>query len=373
VRSGDLGDPAGEALIGQGAGELGPRQIQHVGRAHTRRVSPIAEVNPEGMALFDREELERVEGFDRRHTEHISSTHGLRKRGWAFFAKDLCVKPLPRDPALDRLRAVLAGIPSALVCYSGGTDSALVLAVAHALLGPRAIGMTAVSPSLAPSERDEAIEVAKEIGARHELVASNEIEDERYAQNGADRCFHCKSELYRIAEKKRSEWALAVTMNGTNTDDLGDYRPGLEAAKNANVKSPLVEAGLDKAEVRRVAALLGLRVWDKPAAACLSSRLPYGTRVTRERLEQIASFEAALRGLGLRQVRVRWHGLPDDRGAFARVEVEKGELPRAFEAHEAIVAAGKRAGFLYVTLDLEGYRVGSHNAVLVGKSLRVLS
>jgi pyridinium-3,5-biscarboxylic acid mononucleotide sulfurtransferase len=280
---------------------------------------------------------------------------------------------LPKDAAFDRLRNAFGDAESVLVCYSGGTDSALVLAVAHALLGDRAVGMTAVSPSLAPSERDEAVALAKEIGARHELVASNEIEDESYAKNGADRCFHCKSELYRVAEKKQAEWGLAVTMNGTNTDDLGDYRPGLEAAKLAGVKSPLVEAGLGKAEVRRLASLLGLRVWDKPAAACLSSRLPYGTRVTRERLEQIATFEASLRSLGLRQVRVRWHGLPEDRGAFARVEVEKTELPLAFERRDAIVEAGKRAGFLYVTLDLEGYRVGSHNAVLVGKSLRVVS
>jgi pyridinium-3,5-biscarboxylic acid mononucleotide sulfurtransferase len=280
---------------------------------------------------------------------------------------------LPKDAAFDRLRNAFGDAESVLVCYSGGTDSALVLAVAHALLGDRAVGMTAVSPSLAPSERDEAVALAKEIGARHELVASNEIDDESYAKNGADRCFHCKSELYRVAEKKQAEWGLAVTMNGTNTDDLGDYRPGLEAAKLAGVKSPLVEAGLGKAEVRRLASLLGLRVWDKPAAACLSSRLPYGTRVTRERLEQIATFEASLRSLGLRQVRVRWHGLPEDRGAFARVEVEKTELPLAFERRDAIVEAGKRAGFLYVTLDLEGYRVGSHNAVLVGKSLRVVS
>lgn len=280
---------------------------------------------------------------------------------------------IPSDPAFDRLVATFDDVPSVLVCYSGGTDSALVLAVAHALRGANAVGMTAVSPSLAPSERDDAITLAREIGARHELVASSEIDDERYAQNGADRCFHCKSELYRVAEKKQAEWGLAAIMNGTNTDDLGDYRPGLEAAKNAGVRSPFVEAGLGKAEVRRLAALMGLRVWDKPAAACLSSRLPYGTRVTRERLEQIATFEASLRALGLRQVRVRWHGLPDDRGAFARVEVEKGELAAAFEQREGIVEAGKRAGFLYVTLDLEGYRVGSHNAVLAGRSLRVLA
>lgn len=284
---------------------------------------------------------------------------------------------LPDDPAITRLLQAFAGMPSVLVCYSGGTDSALVLAFAHRVLGERAVGMTAVSPSLAPSEREEAIALAKEIGARHELVDSNEIEDEAYARNGADRCFHCKSELYRIAAKKRVDWNMAYVVNGTNVDDLGDYRPGLDAAREAGVKSPLVEAGLGKAEVRRIAALLGLRVWDKPAAACLSSRLPYGTRVTRERLEQIARFEESLRGLGLRQVRVRWHGLPETDGsrggAFARVEVSKDELSSAFEKRDAIVENGKRAGFVYVTLDLEGYRVGSHNAVLVGKSLRVVS
>ncbi|HRH00997.1 MAG TPA: ATP-dependent sacrificial sulfur transferase LarE, partial [Polyangiaceae bacterium] len=252
-------------------------------------------------------------------------------------------EPLPSDPALDRLRAAFAEVPSVLVCYSGGTDSALVLALAHRLLGDRAVGMTAVSPSLAPSERDEAVALAREIGARHELVASNEIETEGYAQNGADRCFYCKSELYRVAAKKQVEWGLACTMNGTNTDDLGDYRPGLDAAREASVKSPLVEAGLGKSEVRRLAALLGLRVWDKPAAACLSSRLPYGTRVTRERLEQIAAFEAALKALALRQVRVRWHGLPEldggrsGGGAFARVEVATDEL--AAERTAAATAA----------------------------------
>ena len=284
---------------------------------------------------------------------------------------------LPRDPKLDRLVDILREMGSVLVCYSGGVDSAFVFAVAHRVLGDTCIGMTAVSPSLAEFEREDAIAIAKQIGGRHELVASNEIEDESYAKNHIDRCFHCKSELYRVSERKQVEWGLACTMNGTNTDDLGDYRPGLDAARASNVKSPLVEAGLGKAEVRRIAALLGLRVWDKPAAACLSSRLPYGTRVTRERLEQIASFEASLKALSLRQVRVRWHGLPEldgqSGGAFARVEVATDELAAAFAQRDAIVAAGKRAGFVYVTLDLEGYRVGSHNAVLVGKSLRVLS
>ncbi len=275
---------------------------------------------------------------------------------------------LPSDPQLDRLAEILGGMGSVLVCYSGGVDSAFVLAVAHRVLGEKCIGMTAVSPSLADFEREEAITLAKEIGGRHELVASNEIEDEDYAKNNVDRCFHCKSELYRVSEKKQREWGMAFSVNGTNLDDLGDYRPGLEAAKQAGARSPLVEAGFTKADVRRVAQLLGLPVWDKPAAACLSSRLPYGTRVTRERLRQIGSLEQKIHELGIRQARVRWHALGGTAGtresAMARVEIGKDEMLAAFEVRDAIVAAGQALGFAYVTLDLAGYRTGSHNEVL---------
>ena len=279
------------------------------------------------------------------------------------------VQPLPADPMLDRLVEILRGMESVLVCYSGGVDSAFVLAVAHRVLGDRCIGMTAVSPSLADFEREEAITLARQIGSRHELVDSSEIESEDYARNDVDRCFHCKSELYRVSDAKQREWGMAFSVNGTNLDDLGDYRPGLEAAKLAGARSPLVEAGFTKADVRRVAQLLGLPVWDKPAAACLSSRLPYGTRVTRERLTQIGSLEAEIHGLGIRQARVRWHalgGAPGTReSAMARVEIAKDEMERAFTARDAIVDAGKRLGFAYVTLDLVGYRTGSHNEVLV--------
>ena len=275
---------------------------------------------------------------------------------------------LPADPALDRLAGILRGMGSVLVCYSGGVDSAFVLAVAHRVLGDKCIGMTAVSPSLADFEREDAVTLAKQIGARHELVESNEIEDEDYAKNHVDRCFHCKSELYRVSDAKQREWGLAHSVNGTNLDDLGDYRPGLEAAKKAGARSPLVEAGLDKAEVRRLAQLLGLPVWDKPAAACLSSRLPYGTRVTRERLTQIGSLEAAIHSLGIRQARVRWHAVGGGEGtkesALARVEIGKAEMDRAFESRDVIIEAGKRLGFAYVTLDLAGYRTGSHNELL---------
>jgi uncharacterized protein len=278
---------------------------------------------------------------------------------------------------LDELRRQLAGMGSVLVCYSGGIDSALVLAVAHEVLGEKAVGMTAVSPSLAPFEREEAIAVARQIGARHELVESREIDDPSYVANHTDRCFHCKSELYRLSSEKQKEWAIDAVVNGTNVDDLGDYRPGLEAAKLAGVRSPLVELGFTKSDVRASAASLGLSIWDKPAAACLSSRIPYGSKVTRERLAQIGALEEEIHRLGLRQVRVRWHALTGDGektkdGAMARVEVAKDELTKAFEARDAIVAAGKRFGFAYTTLDLQGYRTGSHNEVLAGRQLKIV-
>jgi len=270
---------------------------------------------------------------------------------------------------LSALRARLADLGSVLVCYSGGVDSAFLLAAAHAELGPRAVGMTAVSPSLAPAEHEDAVALAKSIGADHRLVESSEIEDPDYVKNAPDRCFHCKSELYRIASVKRAEWGLGAIVNGTNMDDLGDYRPGLEAAKNAGVVSPFVELGFTKADVRAGAQAFGLRVWDKPAAACLSSRIPYGTSVTRERLTQIGGFEAALRGLGFRQVRVRYHD------ELARIELDPSDLLRAADpaVRSEIVAEGKRSGFKYVTLDLAGYRTGSHNEVLAGRSLRVVN
>jgi len=189
---------------------------------------------------------------------------------------------------LDSLRGILRELGSVLVCYSGGIDSAFVLAVAHAELGDRAIGMTAVSPSLSEGEKEDAARIAQKLGASHRFVDSHELERPGYVQNGPDRCFHCKSELYDIAEAKRREWQLSAVVNGTNRDDLGDYRPGLEAAKNAGARSPLVEVGMTKSDVRAAAQAIGMDVWDKPAAACLSSRIPYGTSVTTERLAQSA-------------------------------------------------------------------------------------
>jgi uncharacterized protein len=272
------------------------------------------------------------------------------------------------EAQLAALRGVLRDMGSVLVCYSGGIDSAFVLAVAHAELGARAIGMTAVSPSLSNSEKEDAARVARTLGADHRFVDSHELERPGYVQNGPDRCFHCKSELYDIAEAKRHEWQLALVVNGTNRDDLGDYRPGLEAAKNAAVRSPLVEVGMTKSDVRNAAQLIGMEIWDKPAAACLSSRIPYGTSVTTERLAQIAGFEADLKALGFRQMRVRWHE------KIARIEVALSELELMLApgVREAVVNAGKKHGFQYVTLDLGGYRTGSHNEVLLGRALRIV-
>lgn len=259
---------------------------------------------------------------------------------------------------LDHLRELFRDMGSVVVAYSGGLDSAFVLSVAHGVLAERALALTAVSPSLPQRERDDAERIARRLGVEHELIGSNEIHNPDYASNPANRCFHCKSELYTITERVRSARGFAHVANGTNIDDLGDYRPGLEAAKNAGVRSPLVEANLHKDEVRALAQELGLDFWDKPAAACLSSRIPYGTAVTPERLLQVEKLEDALHALGLRQVRVRYHD------ELARIEVGQSELERAFAQREAITKAGKGAGFTFVTLDLAGYRTGSLNQLL---------
>lgn len=258
---------------------------------------------------------------------------------------------------------------SVLVCFSGGIDSALLLAVASQELGTRAIGMTAKSPSLPEVEENAALTIASQLGAVHRYVESHEMQRPGYAQNGPDRCFHCKMELYTIAAQKRVEWELDWVANGTNLDDFGDYRPGLKAAEEAQVRSPLSEAGMNKADVRAVAKMLRLSIWDKPAAACLSSRIPYGTAVTKERLHQVERLEAALFELGYRTARVRWHE------SVARIEVPEDDLERivSSEHRKRLNQAALDCGFQFATVDLAGYRTGSLNALLLGRSLKVLS
>lgn len=262
------------------------------------------------------------------------------------------------ESKLTNLRQALEGLESVVVAFSGGLDSAFLLGVAQQTLGARAVGLTAWSPSVPQREREDAGRIAQALGARHMVVESQELHDPRYAANPENRCFYCKSELYKLTEQKRLELGFQHVVNGTNIDDLGDYRPGLDAAKAAGVRSPLVDVDLRKEEIRTFARELGFGFWDKPAAACLSSRIPYGTAVTVARLRQVEQLEDALHALGLRQVRVRHHD------ALARVEVAQNELDTAFAARAEIVKAGKSAGYTYITLDLAGYRTGSLNAML---------
>ncbi len=258
---------------------------------------------------------------------------------------------------VQRLHAVLASTGGAVVAFSGGTDSALVAAVAARALGPRALAVTAVSPSLPPGELEEARRLARHAGIRHRSVRTLEVELEAYLANGADRCYHCKSELYGTLERIAVEEGLPVVVSGANLDDLGDYRPGLAAAGEHGVRHPLVEAGFTKAEVREAARELGLPSWDKPASACLSSRIAHGVRITVDELSRVGRAERALKELGFRQVRVRVHG------DLVRVEVEAEDVARLAEpaTRERALEVLKALGYRYVTLDLEGFRSGSMN------------
>ncbi|HEY8493399.1 MAG TPA: ATP-dependent sacrificial sulfur transferase LarE [Myxococcota bacterium] len=256
----------------------------------------------------------------------------------------------------ERLRA--AG--RVLVAFSGGVDSSYLAWAAHRALGAGALAVTAVSPSYPAAHRRVAEEVVRTVGLRHRFVETHEMERPAYRANAPDRCYHCKSELFEVLGALRDELGFDAVAYGVNTDDTGDFRPGHRAAAERGVLSPFLDVGLSKAEIRALSRAAGLPTADLPASACLSSRLPYGTEVTPERLAQVEEGEERLRALGFRQVRLRHHG------ELARIEVAPGELPHALDpaVARAIVAAIKPLGFRYVSLDLEGYRTGSLNEVL---------
>ena len=281
----------------------------------------------------------------------------------------LCTSSKPR---VDALVAELKALGSALVAFSGGVDSALVAKLAHDALGDKAVAMTAVGPAVPEEEAEAARDFTRALGMQHVFIESHELADERYANNPTDRCYFCKTELYSITGREAQKLGLAAVLDGFNADDFKDHRPGHRAAREHEVLSPLAKAGLSKDEVRAWSKRLGLSTWDKPQLACLASRLPYGTPVTAQRLNQVGRAEQGLKKLGLRIFRVRYHG------DVARLEIDANELPRLFDSdfRRAVDSAVKASGFTFVAIDLEPFRSGRLNDALRnggGMALPVLS
>lgn len=271
---------------------------------------------------------------------------------------------MPNSKA-ERLRQILAGHARLLVAYSGGVDSAFLAWTAHQVLGGQMLAVIADSASLARTHLEDALAFARERGIPVEVVETRELENPAYTRNDSMRCFHCKDELFTVLERYREARGFDAIAYGVNADDEGDFRPGQQAALQHHVLAPLLEAGLNKAEIRELARQADLRVWDKPASACLSSRLEYGRAVTPEALSVIERGEDALRAMGFRQFRVRHHG------EIVRIEIAREELPRALSAEMAreFTVVFKGLGFKFVTLDLEGFRSGSMNQLLTPEEL----
>jgi uncharacterized protein len=261
---------------------------------------------------------------------------------------------------LDALRERLRRWGSALIAFSGGVDSTFLLRVARDELGDRVVAATALSPTYPQREVDEARGLAAGMGVRHLFVDTDEVNIPGYSDNPPERCYYCKTELFRLLREVAREQGLAVVCDGSNADDLGDYRPGRQAAREHGIESPLAELGFRKDEIRRLSRELGLTTWNKPAYACLASRFPYGEKITPQRLAAVDQAEELLRRYVPGQLRVRCHG------SVARIEVTPDDFARAMENSAAIVAGLKECGFRYVALDLEGYRTGSMNEVLAG-------
>jgi pyridinium-3,5-biscarboxylic acid mononucleotide sulfurtransferase len=257
----------------------------------------------------------------------------------------------------EYLQSILRDMESVLIAYSGGVDSALLLKVACEVLGTRAMGVIASSPAYAAEETEAALAVAEQMGISVNSLETHEMEDERYVANDLNRCYFCKTELFTQLEPLAKQYNLRHIAYGVNKDDDGDFRPGQRAAREFSVRGPLKEAGMGKREIRAVARLLGVPVWNKPAMACFSSRIPYGNRIDTATLQMIYKAEKLLRDLGFRQVRVRHHD------KIARIEVERTELPRLLEDEiSRVVTDGlRKIGYMYVTVDLLGYRTGSMN------------